>query len=72
MNSDIYSLIRLLRAPYSLTLNVYKDGAYTTFPGSLFQCPTSLTVKKKPTFFLMSILNLPFYFKIISPGYNPD
>ena len=45
MNRDTYSKIRLLRAPFSLTLNASRDEAYTSTLGNLFQCLTTLTVK---------------------------
>ena len=36
-----------LRAWSSLTLNVCRDGAPTTSPGNLCQCPSALIVKKR-------------------------
>ena len=38
-------------------LNTFRDGDSTTYLGSLFQCLTTLSVKK---FFLISNLNLPW------------
>ncbi|KAK4818676.1 hypothetical protein QYF61_017421 [Mycteria americana] len=50
-------IIRLLRAPSNLTLNVSRDGASaTSSPGNLCQCLTTLIVNN---FFLKSSLNLP-------------
>jgi len=46
-----------LRAPFSLTLNVSRDGTSTTSLGSAFQCLTTLIVKN----FFMSSLNLPSF-----------
>ncbi|KAK4807049.1 hypothetical protein QYF61_018390 [Mycteria americana] len=45
-------------APSNLTLNVSRDGASNTSLGNLFQCFTTLIVKK---FFLISSLNLPSF-----------
>ncbi|KAK4810366.1 hypothetical protein QYF61_019285 [Mycteria americana] len=55
---DIFNYIRLLGALSSLSLNVSRDGAPTTSRGNLFQCFTTLIVKK---FFLISTLNLPSF-----------
>ena len=55
MSRDIFHCIRLLRALSNLTLNIPRDGACTTSLGNLFQCFTTLTVKK---FFLISSLKL--------------
>ncbi|KAK4824741.1 hypothetical protein QYF61_018213 [Mycteria americana] len=41
----IYTKIRLLKAPSSLTLNVSRDRASTTSLGNLFQCLTTLIFK---------------------------
>ena len=53
--------VRLLMAWSSLTLSVSKDRAFTTALGNLFQCLTTLTVKK---LFLISSLNLPKYISL--------
>ncbi|KAK4830027.1 LOW QUALITY PROTEIN: hypothetical protein QYF61_008365 [Mycteria americana] len=45
MSRDIFSWIRLLRAPSNLTLNVSRDGASTTSLGNLCQCFTTLIIK---------------------------
>ena len=37
MNRDAYSLIRVLRAPCSLTLNVFKNGISTISLDNIFQ-----------------------------------
>ncbi|KAK4826030.1 hypothetical protein QYF61_003851 [Mycteria americana] len=58
VSRDIFNLIRLLRAPSNLTLNVSRDGASTTSLANLLQCFTTLIVK---TFFLISSLNLPSF-----------
>ena len=55
---------RLPRATSSLALNASRDGASTTSLGNLFQCVTTLCVKK---LFLISNLNLLSQFKIIPP-----
>ena len=49
-------LQQVLRAPSSLTMGFYRDGASTTSPGNLCQCLTVLTAKN---LFLISSLNLP-------------
>ena len=51
----IIELIRLLRALFSLTLNVSGDGASTKSLDNLFQCLFTCIVKH---FFLISSLNL--------------
>ena len=48
---------KLFKAPSSLALNAYREGASTASLGNLFQCLTTLAVKN---FFLVSSLNLPF------------
>ena len=58
MNRDTHSYIRLLRASFSLTLNISRDGASITILAILFQCLITLIVKKKKIF-LISNLNLP-------------
>ncbi|NXW03176.1 LTN1 ligase, partial [Fregetta grallaria] len=47
-----------VKAPSSLTLNVPRDGASTASLGNMFQCFTTLIVKK---IFLISSLNLPSF-----------
>ena len=47
MNRDTHSYIRLLRASFSLTLNISRDGASITILAILFQCLITLIVKKK-------------------------
>jgi len=54
MNRDTYSWIKLLRAPFSPTLDVTRDVASTTPLGNLCQCLTALIVKN-----LIPSLNLP-------------
>jgi len=49
---------RLLKAPSNLALNTSREGASTAPLGNLFQCLTTLIVKK---FFLISNLNLPSF-----------
>ena len=51
---------RLPRATSSLALNAFRDGASTASLGNLFQCVTTLCVKKKKNFLLISKLNLPY------------
>lgn len=53
---DIFLQIRLLEVPSDLTLNTSNDGASTPSLGNLFQCLTSLIIKK---ILHMSNLNLP-------------
>ena len=65
MNRVSYSSLRLLRAPYSLTLIAFKDGAITSL-GKLFQCLTTLSQKK--TLFPYTHSRSPlFLFETISP-----
>ena len=42
MSRDIFNSIRLLRAPFNLTLNVSRDGASPIYLGNLCQCFTTL------------------------------
>lgn len=42
MSRDIFNLIRLLRAPSRLTLNVFRDEALIPSLGNLLQCVTTL------------------------------
>jgi len=56
MSRDIFTKIRLLRAPSNVTLKVSGDGASITSLGNLFQHFITLIVKN---FFLISSLNLP-------------
>jgi len=56
MSRDIFTLIRLHRAPSNPTLSVSRDGASTTSLGNQFQCFSTLIVKN---FFLIPSLNLP-------------
>ena len=58
VSRDIFTQIRLLRAPSNLVLNVPKDGASTTSLGNLCQGFTTLSIKH---FFLISSLNLPSF-----------
>ena len=55
---DIFTWIRLLRAPSDLAWNGSRDGASPTSLGNLGQGFTTLTVKN---FFLISSLNLPSF-----------
>ena len=55
MSRDIFSWIRLLRAPSHLALNISTDGASTTSLGNLGQGFTTLFVKH----FLIASLNPP-------------
>ena len=68
MNRDIYSYIRVFRAPSSLTLSVSRDGAPTTSLGNL--CLITLFIQKqqqtKPFPYIQSKSPL-FQFKTISP-----
>ncbi|KAK4830254.1 hypothetical protein QYF61_009321 [Mycteria americana] len=43
---DIFNYIRLLRAPSNLTFNVYRDVAPTKSLDKLFQCFTTVIIKK--------------------------
>ena len=61
MNRNTYILIRFLRVPSSLTLDVSGDGAATTPLGNLCQYLTTLIVK---IFLPISNLNLPSVFLI--------
>jgi len=54
VSRDIFNQTRLLRALSNLALNVSRDGASTASLGNLFQCFTTLIVKK---FFLISSLS---------------
>jgi len=56
MSRDLYNKIRLLKAPSNLTLNVSRDGASVTTLANLFQCFTTIIMKK---FYLLSNVNLP-------------
>ena len=58
VSRNTYNLIRMLRAPVSLTLNVSKDKASATSLDNLFQCLTTLIVKY---FFCISNLKLPSF-----------
>lgn len=49
----VFHKIKLLRAPFNMTLNTSVDGTLTTFLDNLFQCLTTLIVKK----FFVSNLN---------------
>ncbi|KAK4806915.1 hypothetical protein QYF61_012636 [Mycteria americana] len=60
---DFLERLKLLKAPSNLTLNTSNDGASTNSLGNLFQCPTTLIIKKilpyvqsKPTFFQFKTL----------------
>ena len=46
MNRDTYSYIRLIRALFSMTLNVTKDKAANISIGNQFWCLTTLTLKR--------------------------
>ena len=48
----------------TFSLNTSRDGDYATPPGSLFQCLTTFPEKK---FFLISNLNLPWYYLRLYP-----
>jgi len=56
MGRDVFHLISLPKAPSNLSWNTSNNGTFTTSPDNLFQCLTTLLVKK---LFLMSNLNLP-------------
>jgi len=56
VSRDIFTWVRLLRAPSNLALSVSRDGASITSLGNLGQGLTTLTVKNV---FLISSLNLP-------------
>jgi len=51
MNRDTYSYTSLLRAPSSLVLNVSRDGTSITSLSNMFQCLTTLTVKRNNKLF---------------------
>jgi len=55
VSRDIFSWIKVLRAPSNQAWNISRDGASTTYLDNLFQCFTTLHVK---IFFLLSSLNL--------------
>jgi len=58
MDRDTFKYSRLLKVPSNLALNNSGEGAAAIFLGNLFQCLTTLRVKK---FFLLSNLNLPSF-----------
>ena len=68
MSEVIIFEIRWLKAPSSLVMNVFREGAFTTLLGKLFQCLITFTAKN---FFLISSLKMSkstlFQFKMISP-----
>jgi len=54
VSRDIFTWIRVLRAPSNLAWNVLRDGASTTSLGNLGQGLTTLTVKN--FFYLIAIV----------------
>jgi len=46
MGNDTFHQTRLLKAPFNLALNCAREGAATASLGNLYQCLTTLTVKK--------------------------
>jgi len=82
MNRGHLQLDQVLRALFSLTLNVSRDGTSTTSLGNLYQCLTNVAVKN---LFLISSISLPSFhlksfplilsqqtlLKSLSPSYSP-
>lgn len=64
ISRDIFNQVSLLRALSTLTSNIFRDGASITSVGSLFQCFTSLIVKK---FVLKSSVSQPSFSLINNP-----